>query len=235
MLTRAEMAWLDDRLTGDIEHLLIGTSLPFLLPPGLHDFEAIDEALANGSHSRPVASAAEKVRQVIDLEHWAAFNDSFVEVFDRVMRVARGQRGQAPATVVFLSGDVHNSYVAEVTDARRHGATSRIVQAVCSPIRNPMPRALRVMMSLFARGLVRPMRAITRRSKSVPSPPYSWQVTDGPWFDNCLAELTVEGRSLSLVWRGGQVRSDDTEHPALTTIARVRVDPLDGAIDAPVS
>ncbi|MDN5790818.1 MAG: alkaline phosphatase D family protein [Micrococcales bacterium] len=235
MLTRAETAWLDDQLTGDVEHLLIGTSLPFLLPPGLHDFEAIDEALANGDHSRPVSGAAEKLRQVIDLEHWAAFNDGFVEVFELVMQVARGRRGKAPATVVFLSGDVHNSYVAEVTDARRHGATSRIVQAVCSPIRNPMPRGLRVMMSLFARGLVRPMRAITQRSKNVPSPPYPWQVTHGPWFDNCLAELTVEGASLSMVWRGGEVRGEDAYHPVLTTIGRVRLGPLDGSADAPVT
>ena len=62
-------------------------------------------------------TAAEKARQSIDLEHWAAFNDGFVEVFEMVMEVARGERGRAPSSVVFLSGDVHNSYVAEVVDA----------------------------------------------------------------------------------------------------------------------
>ena len=93
-----------------------------------------------------------------------------------VMEVARGERGAAPASVVFLSGDVHNSYVAEVVDARtRHGASSRIVQAVCSPIRNPMPRMVRVMMSAFARGLVRPMRFVAAHSKHVPDPAYPWR------------------------------------------------------------
>jgi hypothetical protein len=45
MLDPDEMSWLDEQLTGDVEHLLIGTSLPFMLPPGLHDLEAIDEVL----------------------------------------------------------------------------------------------------------------------------------------------------------------------------------------------
>jgi hypothetical protein len=195
-----------------------------MLPPGLHDFEAIDEVLAVGAHGRLVAHAAERLRQSVDLEHWAAFNEGFAEVFDMVMDVARGNRGRPPASVVFLSGDVHNSYVAEVVDARAcHGARSRIVQAVCSPIRNPMPRMLRVMMSLFARGLVRPMRAVAGRSRHVPDPAYPWRVTDGPWFDNCLAELTVQGRDLAIVWRGGEVRDGDDANPVLTTVASVRL------------
>ena len=224
MLDPEEMAWLDEQLTGDVEHLFIGTSLPFLLPPGLHDFEAIDEVLADGAHGRLVGTVAERGRRSIDLEHWAAFNEGFAEVFDIVMDVARGNRGRAPSTIAFLSGDVHNSYVAEVTDAAaRHGAQSRIVQAVCSPIRNPMPRAVRVMMSAFARSLVRPMRFIAERSKRVPDPAYPWLVTDGPWFDNCLAEATVQGSDLAIVWRGGEVRGGDDLHPVLTTVGAVRV------------
>ena len=224
MLDPDEMAWLDEQLTGDVEHLFIGTSLPFLLPPGLHDFEAIDEVLAQGAHGRLVAAAAERARQSIDLEHWAAFNEGFAEVFDMVMDVARGNRGRAPSTVLFLSGDVHNSYVAEVTDAAaRHGAQSRIVQAVCSPIRNPMPRVIRVMMSAFARSLVRPMHVIAARSRRVPDPPYPWLVTDGPWFDNCLAEATVQGPDLAIVWRGGEVRDGDDLHPLLTTVGAERI------------
>ncbi len=224
MLDPDEMAWLDEQLTGDVAHLLIGTSLPFMLPPGLHDFEAIDEVLATGAHGRLVSRAAEKVRQSVDLEHWAAFNEGFVEVFDMVMSVARGERGKAPATIVFLSGDVHNSYVTEVIDAKvRHGAQSRIIQAVCSPIRNPMPIGIRVMMSAFARSLVRPMRFVSTHSRRVPEPAYPWRVTDGPWFDNSLAELSVQGRDLSLVWRGGEVKDSDDANPVLTTVASVRV------------
>ena len=224
MLDADEMAWLDEQLTGDVAHLLVGTSLPFMLPPGLHDFEAIDEVIATGAHGRLLSQGSEKLRQSVDLEHWAAFNDGFVEVFEMVMSVARGERGSAPATIAFLSGDVHNSYVAEVIDAKtRHGAQSRIVQAVCSPIRNPMPIGIRVMMSAFARTLVRPMRFVASHSRRVPDPAYPWRVTDGPWFDNCLAELSVQGRDLSLVWRGGEVRDGDDANPVLTTIGSVRI------------
>jgi hypothetical protein len=223
MLDPDELAWLDEQLTGDVDHLFVGTSLPFLLPPGLHDLEAIDEVLASRSGGGLVPRLAERVRQVVDLEHWAAFNEGFAEVFESVMDVARGNRGRAPATITFLSGDVHNSYVAEVLDGARHGARSRIVQAVCSPIRNPMPRGLRVMMSAFARSLVRPMRAIASRSKRVPEPAYPWRVTAGPWFDNCLAEVQIEGSDLSFVWRGGEIRGGDDLHPVLTTVGRVQV------------
>ncbi|MBB2988050.1 alkaline phosphatase D family protein [Terracoccus luteus] len=224
MLDEQEQRWLDEQLTGDVDHLLIGTSLPFLLPPGLHDFEAIDEVTAQGAYGRPLAAVGEKIRQVVDLEHWAAFNDGFEAVFDMVMDVARGNRGRAPATVTFLSGDVHNSYVAHVTDAAaRHGARSTIVQAVCSPIRNPMPMALRVLMSGMAKSLVKPMNAWARRSKRVPDPAYPWTVTHGPWYDNCFAELNVQGPDLVVVWRGGEVRGGDDENPALTTVAEVKI------------
>lgn len=223
MLDSDELAWLDEQLTGDVDHLFVGTSLPFLLPPGLHDLEAIDEVLASRSGGGLVSRLAERVRQKVDLEHWAAFNDGFDEVFEMVMDVARGNRGRPPATVVFLSGDVHNSYVAEVTDGSRHGASSRIIQAVCSPIRNPMPMGMRIMMSAFARSLVRPMRAIAGRSRRVPDPAYPWRVTEGPWFDNCLAQVQVEGRDLMFVWRAGEVVDGDHLHPTVTTVATARV------------
>ena len=124
-----------------------------------------------------------------------------------VMEVARGERGAAPDTVTFLSGDVHNSYLAELTDPHRHGATSRVVQAVCSPIRNPMPRGVRAVMSLFAKSLVRPMRFVASRSRRVPDPAYPWTVTDGPWFDNNLALVTVgRGRAAPVVGHGRRRR-----------------------------
>jgi hypothetical protein len=230
MLDPVEMDWLDEQLTGDVEHLLIGTSLPFLLPPGLHDFEAIDEVLAMGAFSwealsRPVSKAAEKVRQKIDLEHWAAFNEGFEEVFDLVMAVARGERGRPPATITFLSGDVHNSYVAQVDRDASQGARSPVVQVVCSPLRNPMPRGIRVLMSAFAKSLVGPMRFIAGRSSRVPDPVHRWRVTDGPWFDNCVGELLVDGRNLRLTWRTGTIGKGQ-EDPVLTTVATVRIDGL---------
>jgi hypothetical protein len=225
MLDADELRWVDGVLRGGVRHLFVGTSLPFLLPPGLHDFEAMDEVLAQGAYGRTVARAAEKLRRSIDLEHWAAFNEGFDELFDLVIEVARGERGPAPQTITFLSGDVHNSYLAEVDDPLRLGAQSRIVQAVCSPIRNPMPRGVRSVMSLFAKSLVRPMRFIASRSPRVPDPAYPWTVTDGPWFDNNIALVTVRPDHLDLTWVTGVVE-DDPSHPRLQQVYDARIDPL---------
>jgi PhoD-like phosphatase len=229
MLDADELRWVDDVLQGGMRHLFIGTSLPFLLPPGLHDFEAMDEALAQGAYGRAVARAAEKLRRSIDLEHWAAFNEGFDELFELVMQVARGERGPAPQTITFLSGDVHNSYLAEVTDPIRLGAQSRVLQAVCSPIRNPMPRGVRVFVSLFARSLVRPMRFVATHSPDVPSPDYPWTVTDGPWFDNNIALVTVGQNELALTWQTGVVEGDHAR-PRLQQVYAVRLDPLPATV-----
>jgi len=229
MLDAEEMRWVDEVMRGGVRHLFVGTSLPFLLPPGLHDFEAMDEVLAQGAFGRRVARAAEKLRRSIDLEHWAAFNEGFDEVFELVMQVARGERGPAPQTVTFLSGDVHNSYLAEVADPLRLGAQSRVVQAVCSPIRNPMPRAVRVVMSLFARSLVRPMRFLATRSPRVPDPAHPWTVTDGPWFDNNIALVTVRPETLELSWVTGVVEHDPS-HPRLQQVYAARLDPLPATV-----
>ena len=229
MLDADELRWVDGVLQGGVRHLFIGTSLPFLLPPGLHDFEAMDEALAQGAYGRTVARAAEKLRRSIDLEHWAAFNEGFDELLELVVQVARGERGPAPQTVTFLSGDVHNSYLAEVTDPVRLGAQSRVVQAVCSPIRNPMPRGVRVVMSLFAKSLVRPMRFVARHSPDVPSPRYPWTVTHGPWFDNNIALVSVRPDALDLAWVTGVV-DDDEAHPRLQQVYAARLDPLPATV-----
>jgi len=124
---------------------------------------------------------------------------------------------------------VHNSYLAEVSDPERLGARSRVVQAVCSPIRNPMPRAVRVVMSLFARSLVRPMRFVASRSKRVPDPAYPWTVTDGPWFDNNIALVTAGREALELTWVTGVV-ADDPDRPRLQQVYAASLHPLPDAV-----
>ena len=57
-------------------------------------------------------------------------------------------------------------------------------------------------MSAFARTLVRPMRFVAGHSRRVPDPDYPWLVTDGPWFDNCLAEATIQGPDVAIVFGG---------------------------------
>ena len=49
ILDPAEMEWFDDQMRGGFDHVIVGTSLPFLLAPGLHHVEAFGDGLAAGA------------------------------------------------------------------------------------------------------------------------------------------------------------------------------------------
>jgi PhoD-like phosphatase len=200
MVDDEEWNWIVGHATGDFDHLLLGTSLPWLLSPGMHYLEAWNEAVCDGAWGDFARDPGERVRQGLDLEHWAAFRDSFDRVCGLVSQVAGGRRGPAPASIVALSGDVHHAYLAEVALARSAGARSAIYQAVCSPVRNPLDSRERRAIKL---GMTRAAHAAARllaRSAGVPDPPIRWRIgpDDGPWFDNVLATLDIDGRRLDL-------------------------------------
>ena len=197
MLDEREWAWLDAQLTGDVDHLLVGTSLPFLLAPGMHHLEAWDEAVAGGAWGALAARAAESLRQALDLEHWAAFDRSFRRLTAVLTEVASGRRGRPPASIVLLSGDVHHAYVAE---ARLPGpdVQSVVAQVTCSPFRNPLSSREQRAMRFAQSG---PVRAVTRRlarRAGVPPPRIAWDISDGPWFDNQIGELAIAGRRIDV-------------------------------------
>ena len=221
LLDDDEMAWLDGRMRGGFRHLLVATSLPFLLPMGLHHVESWNEAISEGAWGKLPARAGEKLRQAVDLEHWGAFQKSFQDVAAMAAGVADGNRGTSPETVTFLSGDVHFSYVAEV----ERSSGSRIIQAVCSPIRNPLPRLMRYFGAVMAYGLASPVGALVARSARVPNPPFRWKRVAGPWFTNNLATLEVVPEGLKLWWQTGVVEDGDELHPRLETVASLTVAP----------
>ena len=73
MVDDEEWAWLERQVTGDFDHLLLATSLPFLLGRGMHYVEAWGEAVAGGAWGPFAAKLAERARRSVDLEHWAGF------------------------------------------------------------------------------------------------------------------------------------------------------------------
>ena len=162
MLDENEWKWVEEQLTGDFDHLLVATSLPWLLGPGMHYAEAWSEAVAGGAWGPAFAPLAEKARQTADLEHWAAFQESFARLAELLRSAAA--RGPAPASVVVLSGDVHHAYLYEVAFRRGSGVQSNVYQAVCSPYRNPLESRERNVIRI---GMSRGLEAFTRAMDDV--------------------------------------------------------------------
>ncbi len=193
MLSDTEWEWVEDCCSGDFDHLVIGTSLPVMLAAGMHHLEAWNEAVCDGAWGRPAARLGEKVRQGLDLEHWAAFQHCFNRLAVLLEDVAAGRRGPAPATIFLLSGDVHHAYVAEAWFPGRE-VSSRVLQATCSPIRNPLDkRERRALRSAFTRPVAAFARGMARAAGVAPSP-MRWTFARKPTFDNQIARLDLRGR-----------------------------------------
>src|SRR5450755_3594659 len=114
MINEAEWQWVTESVNGDWDHVVLAASLPLLLPGGIHTLEAWNEAVCGGAWGKRLAGAGERVRQALDLEHWAAFGKSFA-AFERLLTgLATGAYGKPPASVTVISGDIHHSYLAAV-------------------------------------------------------------------------------------------------------------------------
>jgi phosphodiesterase/alkaline phosphatase D-like protein len=223
MLDDDEMAWLDERMRGDVDHLLVGTSLPLLMAPKLHHVEAFGEALAQGAWGKLGSRVGELARQNADLEHWAGFQGGFVQVARMVVDVASGLRGRTPRSITFLSGDVHHSYVAEAWADPALGVTldAAVVQATCSPIRNPLPGIMKAAIKVASRGKAQPTGRLL--GGKVPRSPLRWEMKRGPWFDNNLAIVELQDERLHFWWSRGSVEETAVDRPRLERVATVDV------------
>jgi hypothetical protein len=199
MLDDEEWDWVHEHATGGFDHLLVATSLPWLLGRGMHYVEAWNEAVAGGAWGGAAARAGEEIRQSADLEHWAAFQESFARLADLFRTVGLGERGEPPASIVVLSGDVHHAYLFEVGYPRGTGMKSAVWQAVCSPYRNPLAKTERRTIRLgMSRGLELVARTLARLA-GVRDPGIGWRMCgDGPWFDNQVATLVIDGRDITM-------------------------------------
>ncbi|MFI1483429.1 alkaline phosphatase D family protein [Streptomyces sp. NPDC020747] len=218
MLGPAEEAWLREQVLeepGSYDHLLIGTSLPWLLPNLVHDAEGWNAALCRGERGERWARFGEDLRRRADLEHWAAFPSSFDALAELIAEAGSGQ--QAPATVCVLSGDVHHAYIAEpVWREGLAGPDARVLQLTCSPVHNSIPLSIRLGFRFGWSGVGRAIGRRFARHGRLGRPPVDWRKTGGPWFGNQLMTLTLRGRSARL--RLDQARQEQGGAARLRTI-----------------
>ena len=223
MTGEEEWRWVTESVAGDWDHVVLASSLPLLLPEGIHEMEAWNEAVCGGAWGRRLAGLGERVRQELDLEHWAAFSASFVRFEDLLTGLTTGAHGPAPASVTVLGGDIHHSYLAEVEFPRGPAASdagprSAVYQAVCSPIHNVLPDHYKRLHQLttskpggvLGTGLARLARARLPR--------ITWRTTQGPWFHNMLSSLEYEGRHARI--RFARAVCDDAGVPHLQSVCQ---------------
>ena len=224
MLDADEWAWIEDKATGDFDHLLLGTSLPFLLAPGLHYLEAWNEAVCSGVWGGAAAKIGEAIRQALDLEHWAAFRSSFEDLADLLRSVGAGERstGRPPASVILLSGDIHNGYLNEIHFGDGFGMKSPVYQVVSSPLRNPLGPPERLSMRA---GWTKPGEFVGKtlaRLAGVEEPDVRWRLMhEEPWFDNHVSTLELRGREASL--KVEKTTPEDPGEPRLYKILERRL------------
>ncbi|GGK28164.1 alkaline phosphatase [Pilimelia terevasa] len=190
MLAERDWHWLAAQVADPPDHLVIGASLPWLLPPAVHHLENLSERLAESGRAG-VRACGERLRLAVDLEHWGAFRASFDRLVALCAEIGSAARG--PATISVLSGDVHHSYVAR---ARYNSAVRAPVhQLTCSPLHNDVPGFMRPFLRLgWSRGAAVAGRALARLA-GLPRPSLRWRRLAGPFFGNAVATLRLSGRA----------------------------------------
>jgi hypothetical protein len=222
MLSDPEWEQVEQWLRGDCRHLLVASSLPLLLERSVHDLERWNEQVCAGAWGARAARWGERVRQGLDLEHWASFASSFDRITERLRDVAHGRHGRAPSTVVVLSGDVHHSYVAPVHfPLDPLPPSSQVVQVVSSPLRNAFPRSSKLAFRFAATPVARGVGRVLARAAGLPRPVVEWKTEQGPLFGNALGGLRLDGPRAELTLSRALLRADE---PALCEVHRTRLD-----------
>ena len=221
MVGDQEWRWVTESVSGDWDHVVLATSLPLLLPQGIHALEAWNEAVCAGAWGKRTARAGGGLRRAVDLEHWAAFSSSFGRFEQLLTGLASGTHGRPPASVTVISGDIHHSYLATVDFPARSNPRSAVYQAVCSPIHNVLPDSFRRGQQLTTSRAGELAGHSLARLAGVRRPRIRWRITRGPWFLNMLSTLEFDGRQAHI--RFDRTVCDPDGTPRLQSVCEARL------------
>ncbi len=233
MADEGEWRWLTEAVSGDWEHVVLATSVPPLLPRGIHALEAWSERVCDGAWGPAFARFGERLRREVDLEHWPAFGASFAQLERLLTELATGRRspdGRPPASVTVITGDIHHSYLAGVELPRRAalaaasgGATraSAVYEAVCSPFHQAIPPKMRIAQQLASARVSGLLGTAVASLAGAYVPGIRWRITRGPWFENMIAFLEYDGQAARIRFDRSVLDADGVPHLATTADIRL--------------
>jgi hypothetical protein len=135
----------------------------------------------------------ERLRRLAVVDHWASFQRSFHGFAELIEDIAHGRAGDAPASIVLLSGDVHHCYLAEVGFRPGSGPHSPVWQAVCSALRKELAPHERAAIALGHVPIAGRLARRLARAIGVAGAPFGWRILDRPAYANQIATLTLDG------------------------------------------
>jgi phosphodiesterase/alkaline phosphatase D-like protein len=199
IMSEDEWEWVKDRVDGEHDHLVMVSSLPFLLSDGMHDIEAWSEAVTNGAWGKRLAPLGEKVRIGANLDHWACFQKSYRELEQLVIDIATGVCGDAPKSMVMLGGDVHHCFVTEVNlPADAPQSQTNVWHAVCSGLRKELQASERLVLALGHTWLAAKLGRKLAQAANVRPRRLQTRITTRPRFRNQIGTLDIAGGEVGI-------------------------------------
>ncbi|GAB3002036.1 alkaline phosphatase D family protein [Mycobacterium bourgelatii] len=199
IMTDAEWEWITSKIDGDYEHLLLASSLPFLLPNGMHNIEAWSEAVTDGAWGHRFCALGERVRILANLDHWACFQRSYRAIENLVIDIATGRRGQPPSSLIMFGGDVHHCWVSKVDlpdDAPQ--TRTRIWEVVCSGLRKEVNLSERIVLRLGHTPVAAVVGRALAATTKVGKPRLQWRPVTRPHFRNQVGTLEIAGGEIGV-------------------------------------
>lgn len=215
LIDQDEWDWISEQARKPARHLLLASSVPFLLAPGLHDTEAWDEAVTDGAWGRAMAKVGERLRRAAVMDHWASFQSTHHQMADMITAIAQGREGDAPASIVMVSGDVHHCYLAEVSLPADASSDCGIWQAVCSGFRKELAPHEKAVIKFGHSKLAARLARRMARAAGVTELAFSWQLVERPSYANQIGTVSLAGARSSV--RVEQVVDGKWKAPQLET------------------
>jgi hypothetical protein len=196
---QGEWEWVKEKAASGRRHLLLASSLPFLLPGGMHDLEAWSESIGEGSWGKRAKPLGEKIRIAANLDHWACFQRSYRELEQLVIDIASGQCGEPPDTLVMLGGDVHHCYVTQVgLPADAESDHTEVWHAVCSGLRKELELKERLVLGFGHTWIAGKLARMLAATADIQPPRLRSRITTRPRFRNQIGTLEIAGGEVGL-------------------------------------